>query len=116
MVPWLLCLTIVVACCLSLGTSEEAIMEAALDAGAEDIVTDEDGSIEVITAPGDFVAVKEALEAADLKPAIAEVTMKASSDVEFNGDDAAKMQRILDTLEDLDDVQEVYTNAVINLD
>lgn len=98
------------------GTSEEAIMEAALDAGAEDVVTDDDGSIEVLTAPGDFVAVKEALETAELKPAMAEVTMKAASDVEFSGDDAAKMQKILDTLEDLDDVQEVYTNAVINLD
>ena len=95
------------------GVSEDAVMEAALEAGAEDIVTDEDGSIEVITAPSDFIAVKEALEAAGLKPAMAEVTMKAENEVIFTGDDAVKMQTILDTLEDLDDVQDVYTTAVI---
>lgn len=95
------------------GTSEDAIMEAALDAGAEDIVTDEDGSIEVITAPADFVAVKEALEAAELKPAMAQVTMKPENTTEFAGDEGEKMQKILDTLEDLDDVQDVYTTAVI---
>lgn len=98
------------------GISEDAVMEVALEAGAEDIVTDDDGSIEVITAPSDFIAVKEALEAADLKPAMAEVTMKPLNEVAFSGDDAAKMQKILDTLEDLDDVQDVYTTAVIEED
>ena len=95
------------------GTSEDKVMEIALEAGAEDVVTDEDGSIEVITPPGDFVAVKEAMEAAGLKAVLAEVTMKPMNEVEFTGDDAVKMQKILDALEDLDDVQEVYTSAVI---
>jgi len=95
------------------GTSEDKVMETALEAGAEDIVTDEDGSIEVITPPNDFMAVKEAMEAAGLKAVMAEVTMKAMSEVEFTGDDAVKMQKILDALEDLDDVQDVYTTALI---
>jgi len=95
------------------GVSEDAVMEVALEAGAEDIVTDEDGSIEVITPPADFLTVKEALEAAGLKPAIAEVTMKPSMETVFTGDDAVKMQKILDMLEDLDDVQDVYTTAII---
>ncbi len=95
------------------GTSEDRVMEVALEAGAEDVVTNDDGSIEVITPPGDFVAVKEAMEAAGLKAVLAEVTMKAMNEVEFTGDDAVKMQKILDALEDLDDVQEVYTSAVI---
>ncbi len=95
------------------GTSEDKVMEVALEAGAEDVVTNDDGSIEVITPPGDFVAVKEAMEAAGLKAVLAEVTMKAMNEVEFTGDDAVKMQKILDALEDLDDVQEVYTSAVI---
>jgi len=95
------------------GVSEEAVMDAALEAGAEDVVPNEDGSIEVLTAPADFLAVREALEAADLKPVMAEVTMKPETEIEFSGDDAAKMQRILDALEDLDDVQDVYTSAVI---
>ncbi len=95
------------------GVSEDAVMEAALEAGAEDIITDDDGSIEVITAPADFVSVKEALEAAGLKAEMAQVTMKPLNEVVFSGDDAVKMQKILDMLEDLDDVQEVYTSAVI---
>jgi YebC/PmpR family DNA-binding regulatory protein len=95
------------------GTSEDKVMETALEAGAEDIVTDDDGSIEVITPPGDFVAIKEAMEAAGLKAVLAEVTMKAMNEVEFTGDEAVKMQKILDALEDLDDVQDVYTSAVI---
>ncbi len=95
------------------GTSEEKVMEAALDAGAEDIVTDEDGSIEVITPPNDFIAVKEAMEAAGLKAVVAEVIMKPNMETVFTGDDAVKMQKILDMLEDLDDVQDVYTTAVI---
>jgi len=95
------------------GTSEDKVMEVALEAGAEDVVTNDDGSIEVITPPADFVAVKEAMEAAGLKAVLAEVTMKALNEVEFTGDDAVKMQKILDALEDLDDVQDVYTSAVI---
>ena len=95
------------------GTSEDKVMEAALEAGAEDIVTDEDGSIEVITPPGDFLTVKEAMEAAGLKAVMAEVTMKPMNEVEFTGGDAVKMQNILDALEDLDDVQDVYTTAVL---
>ncbi len=95
------------------GADEEAIMEVALEAGADDIVTDEDGSIEVITSPADFLAVKEALEAAGHTAVVAEVTMKPQNEVVLTGDDGAKMQKILDTLEDLDDVQDVYTSAVI---
>ena len=95
------------------GVSEDKVMEAALEAGAEDIVTDEDGSIEVITPPNDFLAVKEALEAAGLKPTMAEVTMKPNMETVFEGDDAVKMQKILDALDDLDDVQDVYTTAII---
>ncbi|MDO9051401.1 MAG: YebC/PmpR family DNA-binding transcriptional regulator [Methylotenera sp.] len=95
------------------GTNEDKVMEAALEAGAEDVVTNDDGSIEVITPPSDFIAVKETLEAAGLKAVLAEVTMKALNEVEFTGDDAVKMQKILDALEDLDDVQDVYTTAVM---
>ena len=94
------------------GTDESGLMEVALDAGAEDIVNDEDGSVEVITSPHDFMSVKQALEAAGYKPEFAEVIMKPASEVLFIGDDAAKMQKLLDALEDLDDVQEVYTTAV----
>ncbi|TSA58471.1 MAG: YebC/PmpR family DNA-binding transcriptional regulator [Methylophilaceae bacterium] len=95
------------------GTSEDKVMEIALEAGAEDIVTDEDGSIEVITAPNDFLSVKETMEAAGLKAVLAEVAMKPSIETVFTGDDAVRMQKILDALEDLDDVQDVYTTAVI---
>jgi len=89
-------------------------MEVALDAGAEDVVTGEDGSIEVLSAPGDFEAVKNALEAAGLKPEIAEVTMRAENPIEVSGEDAARMQKLLDVLEDLDDVQDVFHNALIS--
>ncbi len=95
------------------GTDEDKVMEIALDAGAEDVVTDEDGSIEVITPPNEFLTIKEAMEAAGLKAVLAEVTMKPSIETVFTGDDALKMQKILDALEDLDDVQDVYTTAVI---
>ncbi len=95
------------------GISEDKVMEIALEASAEDIVTDADGSIEVITSPHDFIAIKEAMEAAGLKAVLAEVTMKPSVETIFTGDDAIKMQKILDALEDLDDVQDVYTTAVI---
>jgi YebC/PmpR family DNA-binding regulatory protein len=96
------------------GTDENRLLEAALDAGAEDVITNEDGSIEVITGAHDFVAVKDALAKAGLKPEFAEVTMKPSTDVEIAGEDAARMQKLLDAIESLDDVQEVYTNAVLD--
>lgn len=95
------------------GTSEDLVMEAALEAGAEDVISNDDGSIEVITSPNDFGAVKEALEAAGLKPEMAEVTMKASTEAVLTGDDGVRMQKLLDALDDLDDVQDVYTSAVI---
>ena len=96
------------------GTSEDKLMEAALEAGAEDIVANDDGSFEVITAPNDFSAVKTALEKAGLKPELAEVTMKATIENELKGDDAERMRKLLDVLEDLDDVQAVYHNAEID--
>ena len=96
------------------GTNEDKLMEAALDAGAEDIVTNDDGSLEVITGPYDFIAVKDALVKAGFKPAFAEVTMKPVTEVEMTGDDAARMQKLLDALEALDDVQDVYTSAVLD--
>lgn len=95
------------------GTDEEAIMDVALEAGANDIVTNDDGSVEVMTSPTDFLAVKEVLEAAGHTPVVAEVTMKPQNEVVLTGDEGAKMQKILDILEDLDDVQDVYTSAVI---
>src|SRR5688572_13822423 len=95
------------------GTNEDALMEAAIDAGAEDVITHDDGSVEVITGPYDFVAVKDALAKAGMKPEFAEVTMKPSAEVEFRGDDALRMQKLLDAIEAIDDVQEVYTTAVI---
>jgi len=98
---------------LAPGTSEDRVMEAALDAGAEDVLTNDDGSVEVLCAPGDFEAVKGALERAGLKPAFAEVTMKPTTEVELKGDDAARMQRLLDALDLLDDVQDVYTTAAL---
>ena len=96
------------------GTSEDKVMEAALEAGAEDVITGEDGSIEVLTAPGDFESVKGALENAGLVPEVAEVTMRADNTIELTGEDAQRMQKLLDVLEDLDDVQEVYHNADIS--
>ncbi|MBP9713589.1 MAG: YebC/PmpR family DNA-binding transcriptional regulator [Sterolibacterium sp.] len=95
------------------GTSEDALMEAALEAGAEDVLTNEDGSIEVLTPPNEFVAVKEALEKAGFTTELGEVTMKPATENLYTGDDAIKMQKLLDALDALDDVQEVYTNAVI---
>jgi YebC/PmpR family DNA-binding regulatory protein len=96
------------------GTSEDKVMEVALEAGADDVVADEDGAIEVITDPGSFEAVKNALEQAGLKPEVAEVTMRPENTIDLAGDDAAKMRKLLDVLEDLDDVQEVYHNAAID--
>jgi YebC/PmpR family DNA-binding regulatory protein len=95
------------------GASEIAVMEAALEAGAEDVIANDDGSIEVITAPNVFVTVKKALTRAGLKPELAEVTMKPNSESVLMGEDADKMQRLLDALEALDDVQEVHTTAVL---
>ena len=95
------------------GTSEEKVMEAALDAGAEDVVSNEDGTLEVITAPGEFEPVREALEKAGLKPELAEVTMKPLVETVLIGEDAQKMQKLIDVLDDLDDVQQVYTTAAL---
>ena len=95
------------------GTSEDKVMEVALEAGAEDVVTDDDGAIEVLTAPGDFEAVKAALEAAGLNPEVAEVTMRPENTIDISGEDAERMQKLLDVLEDLDDVQAVYHNAAL---
>ena len=97
------------------GASEEKIMEIALEAGADDVITDDDGAIEVLTPYADFEKVKNALEAAGLSPEVAEVTMRADNVIELSGDDAAKMQRLLDILEDLDDTQDVFHNAAISL-
>ena len=95
------------------GASEEKVMDAALEAGAEDVVANDDGSIEVLCAPNDFHAVKAALEKAGLKPEVAEVTMKPLNDTVLAGGDAQRMRSLLDALENLDDAQDVYTTAVL---
>jgi YebC/PmpR family DNA-binding regulatory protein len=94
------------------GTDEEKLMEAALDAGAEDIITGDDGAIEVLTAPLDFEAIKLALELLGFQSEVAEVTMRADNAIEMSEVDAGRMQKLLDVLEDLDDVQNVFHNAV----
>ena len=96
------------------GISEDKVMEVALEAGADDVLTHDDGSIEVLSSPGDFEAVKNALEGAGLNAEMAEVTMRADTPIELSGDDAARMQKLLDALEDLDDVQDVFHNAELN--
>jgi YebC/PmpR family DNA-binding regulatory protein len=96
------------------GTNEDTLMEAALEAGAEDVIADDEGGFEVVTDPYEFSRIREALEKAGFKPEVAEVTMKPSTATDFTGEDGQKMQKLLDALENLDDVQEVYTNAVIN--
>ena len=96
------------------GTPEDKLMEAALDAGAEDVVTGDDGAIEVLCPAPEFEAVKTALEAAGFQPAVAEVTMRAENNVELAGEDGQRMQKLLDMIEDLDDTQDVFHNAVIN--
>ena len=93
------------------GTPEDKVMEVAIDAGADDVGTDEEGGIEVVCAPGDFAALKQALAQAGLKADVAEITMKPLNETSLAGEDAAKMQKLLDALENLDDVQQVYTNA-----
>ena len=95
------------------GTDEDKLIEAALEAGAEDVISNEDGSIEVITAPYEFINVKGTLEKAGFKAELAEVTMKPGNEAILTGDDAVKMQKLLDALENLDDVQDVYTTAVL---
>jgi YebC/PmpR family DNA-binding regulatory protein len=95
------------------GTSEDKVMEVALEAGAEDVVTDDDGAIEVLSSPHDFETVKNALESAGLKPDVAEVTMRPENTIELAGEDAQRMQKLLDVIEDLDDVQDVFHNAEI---
>ena len=97
------------------GASEDKVMEVALEAGADDVITDEAGAIEVLTEPGAFEAVRDALTAAGLQPELAEVTMRADSSIDLAGEDAQKMQKLLDVLEDLDDVQNVYHNANVDL-
>ncbi|MBI3918263.1 MAG: YebC/PmpR family DNA-binding transcriptional regulator [Betaproteobacteria bacterium] len=96
------------------GTNEEKLMDAAIEAGADDVVTNDDGSIEVITSPHEFSAVKSAIERAGFKAELGEVTMKPVNEIVLTGDDAARMQRLLDALEAVDDVQEVYTTAVMD--
>ena len=96
------------------GTSEDKVMEVALEAGADDVISDDEGALEVLTPPLEFETVKNALEAAGLKPEVAEVTMRAENTIPLAGDDAARMQKLLDVLEDLDDVQEVFHNAEIS--
>ena len=96
------------------GTDEGKVLEAALDAGAEDVISNDDGSVEVVSTPGDFEAVRNALTQKGLKPALAEITMKPVAENVLKGDEASRMQRLLDALEGLDDVQDVYTTAVID--
>ena len=95
------------------GTDEDKVMEVALEAGADDVIADDEGAIEVLTEPASFEAVKQALEAAGLTPEVAEVTMRAENTIELSGDDAERMQKLLDMIEDLDDVQDVYHNAAL---
>ena len=96
------------------GTDEAALMDAAIEAGADDVLTNEDGSIEVITPPYDYLTVKEALETAGFTSEFGQVTMKAENEVELVGEDAERMQKLIDALEGLDDVQEVYTSVVMD--
>ena len=95
------------------GTDEAALMDAAIEAGADDVASNEDGSLEVVTAPAEFMAVKDALEAAGFKAEFGEVTMKPEGETILAGDEAIRMQKLLDALENLDDVQEIHTTAVI---
>jgi YebC/PmpR family DNA-binding regulatory protein len=93
------------------GSDEDAIMEAALEVGAEDVVTEDDGLIEVLTAPGDYVKVKQAMIEAGLEPEDSELTMRAANNTELDVEDGEKVMRLIDALEELDDVQEVFSNA-----
>ena len=93
------------------GSDEDAIMEAALEAGADDVVTEEDGMIEVLTAPEDYIKVKEAMIAAGFEPEEFELTMRAANNVQLTQEEAEKVTRLIDMLEESDDVQEVFSNA-----
>jgi YebC/PmpR family DNA-binding regulatory protein len=95
------------------GTSEDRVMELGLEAGAEDVVKNDDGSVELLCAPGDFAAVRAALDKAGLKAELAEITMKPAAENALAGEEAARMRRLIEALEGLDDVQEVYTTAVL---
>ncbi len=95
------------------GTSEDKVMEVALEAGADDVIAHEDGAIEVLTPYTAFEAIKNALETAGLKAELAEVTMRADNTIDMEGSDAARMQKLLDVLEDLDDTQDVFHNAAL---
>jgi YebC/PmpR family DNA-binding regulatory protein len=95
------------------GINEEKLMDAAIELGADDIINHDDGSIEVISSPSDFLSIKEEFDRSDFKCELAELTMKPDIEVKFSGSDAEKMQKILDVLEEVDDVQNVYTNALI---
>ncbi len=99
-----------------IGSDEDQIIEAALEAGAHDVISNDDGSIDVLTEPEQFVDIREAMLTANLEPEQAEVTMRAANSTPLELNDAEKMVRLLDTLEDLDDVQEVYSNADISED
>jgi len=96
---------------LAPGANEDQVMEVALEAGADDVIADEDGAIEIVTSPAQFEAVRDALQAAGFAPEVAEVTLRAENTIDLTGEDAERMQKLLDVLEDLDDVQEVYHNA-----
>ncbi|MDR2153749.1 MAG: YebC/PmpR family DNA-binding transcriptional regulator [Burkholderiaceae bacterium] len=99
---------------LAPGADEDKVMEVALEAGADDVIGDEDGAIEVLSSPAQFEAVRDALQAAGFTPELAEVTLRAENTIDLSGEDGQKMQKLLDMLEDLDDVQDVYHNAVID--
>jgi transcriptional/translational regulatory protein YebC/TACO1 len=96
------------------GTDEDKVMEVALEAGADDVIADDDGAVEVLCAVTDFESVKAALEASGLKAEVAGVTMRPENEIELHGEDAVRMRKLLDVLEDLDDIQEVFHNAVID--
>ena len=98
---------------LAPGADEDKVMEVALEAGADDVITDADGAIEVLTPYPEFEKVKNALEAAGFQPELAEVTMRAENTIELSGEDAERMQKLIDVLEDLDDVQNVYHNGAL---
>jgi len=96
------------------GTSEDSVMETALEAGADDVITDEEGVIEVTTSPAQYLAVSKAFKAAGLEAEVEGIIMKPLSETPLSGDDAIKMQKLLDALDALDDVQDVYTSAVFD--
>jgi YebC/PmpR family DNA-binding regulatory protein len=96
------------------GTSEDAVLEAGLEAGAEDVMKNDDGSVELLCAPADFLGVKDALDKAKLKPELAEIVMKPTNESALAAGEAGRMKSLLDALESLDDVQDVYTTAVLD--